>query len=102
MQKLLLTVALLSGLFVAYVDSRPTWDDAGITAVAIFLVSGLLTMLGYRRPWLLAIAVGVWIPLFEGGFTRNGASLLALVVAFLGAYAGWLLRTGFRKASSPA
>ena len=34
MQKLLVIVALALGLIIAYVDSRPTWDDAGITAGA--------------------------------------------------------------------
>src|SRR6185503_5658275 len=30
MQSILLAVAVLAGLFSAYVDSRPTWDDTGI------------------------------------------------------------------------
>jgi hypothetical protein len=32
-------VGLLAGALVGYVDSRPTWDDTGITAGAVFLVS---------------------------------------------------------------
>ena len=36
MQNLLLSVAVLAGLFSLYVDTRPTWDDTGI------LVGGLL------------------------------------------------------------
>src|SRR5689334_18066823 len=31
MQKILLAIAVIAGLFYAYVDSRPTWDDTGIT-----------------------------------------------------------------------
>src|SRR5512139_351729 len=29
MQKILLALAILMGLLIAYVDSRPTWDDTG-------------------------------------------------------------------------
>src|SRR5512133_1371723 len=53
MQNLLLAAAVLAGLFSAYVDSRPNWDDTGILAFGILIVSGLLTLFGYRRPWVI-------------------------------------------------
>src|SRR5574339_470079 len=46
-QKILLALAVLTGLFIAFVDSRPTWDDTGITVGAMLLSSGLFTLLGY-------------------------------------------------------
>jgi hypothetical protein len=49
--------------------------------------------IGPDRPWLWALAVGAWIPIYEIPSTRNYGSLLALVMAFVGAYAG----TGLRK-----
>lgn len=97
MQKLLLVIAALSGLFITYVDTRPTWDDAGITAGVILLVCGLIAVLGYRRPWLLALAVGMWIPLYGMFVTHNFGSVLALIIAFFGAYAGWFVRTGIDR-----
>ncbi len=104
MQKLLLVVAVLTGLFIAFVDSRPTWNDAGITVGAMLLSSGLLTLLGYRKPWLIALAVGVWMPLYETYLSQNFSlpgvfflPLFVLLVCFIGAYAGWAVHLGLRK-----
>ena len=97
MQKIVLAVALSVGGLIAYVDSRPTWDDTGVTALAILVVCGLLGLLAPKRPWLWALAVGLWIPLLGIAVTHNYGSLLALLIAFAGAYAG----TVIRKAVAP-
>jgi len=97
MQKILLAIAVAAGLFYAYVDSRPTWDDTGITVGVILLTCGLLALLGFQRPWLLALAVGIWIPLYEIITTHAYASIVALIIAFIGAYGGWAVRLGIRK-----
>jgi len=97
MQKILLGIAVLSGLFIAYVDSRPTWDDTGITAGAILLICGLIAVFGYRRPWLLALVVGGWITVYGLLFTQNYGAILALAIAFVGAYSGWAVRLGIDK-----
>jgi hypothetical protein len=47
-QKILLAIAVISGLVITYVDSRPTWDDTGITAGAILLVCGFIALMGYQ------------------------------------------------------
>src|SRR6185503_3469261 len=41
MQKMLFALAVLMGILIAFVDSRPTWDDTGITAGMMLLSSGL-------------------------------------------------------------
>jgi hypothetical protein len=97
MQKILLAIAVSAGLFFAYVDSRPTWDDTAITVGAVLLTSGLLALIGFQRPWLLALAVGLWIPLYEVTTMHVYASLVALVIAFIGAYVGWAVRLGINK-----
>jgi hypothetical protein len=102
MQKILLAVAALSGLFITYVDSRPTWDDTGITAGVILLLCGLIALIGFQRPWLLALVVGAWIPLYGILVTHNYASFLALIIAFAGAYAGWGVRRGLSRILHPA
>jgi hypothetical protein len=101
-QNLLLAVAVIAGLFSAYIDSRPTWDDTGILAFGILIVSGLITLLGYRRPWVIALAVGIWIPLHGIFITHNYGSILALVFAFVGAYGGWLVHLVIQKTLHPA
>jgi hypothetical protein len=108
-QKILFVLAILTGLFIAFVDSRPTWDDTGITAGAMLLSSGLFTLLGYRRPWLIALAIGLWTPLYETYLSHNirlpGVILFPLVVLLIstiGAYAGWAVRLGIRKTFHPA
>jgi hypothetical protein len=52
MSKVLLPIALGLGLLIAYVDSRPNWDDSGITALALLACSGLCGALEPNRPWL--------------------------------------------------
>ncbi len=104
MQKILLALAIMMGLFIAFVDSRPTWDDTGITAGMMLLSSGLLTLLGYRRPWLIALAISLWTPLYETYLSRDfhfpGVIFLpvfVLFIALVGAYMGWAARLGIRK-----
>lgn len=102
MQIFLLAVATISGLFFAWVDSQPTWDDTGVLAGAILLTCGAIGLLGGKRPWLAALLVGGWIPLRGLLVTHNSGSVLALVFALAGAYGGWALRAGVRKALHPA
>jgi len=87
----LLIAAVVVGLAIAWVDSRPTWDDTGITAGVVLLTSAVFGFVAPRRPWLWALAVGGMIPLL--GILRGGnfGSLLALIVALAGAYGGALV-----------
>ncbi len=102
MQKILLAAGVLFGLFAAWVDSRPTWDDTGILVGGLVLAASLLTLLGYRRPWLIALAVGIWIPLHDIYVSHDFALLVVLLFPFFGAYAGWAVRLGIRKMFHPA
>jgi len=85
-------LAVATGLVIAWVDSRPTWDDAGITAGMLFLTAALFSALRPSRAPVWAIAVGIWVPLLGIALHRNFGSLLALAVAFLGACAGATIR----------
>jgi hypothetical protein len=91
----LLAAAAVVGALIAFVNSRPTWDDAGITALAMFLAAQVFGLISPRRPWLWAIAVGIWIPALAVVRTSSVGSLTMLVVlAFplLGAYLGSAIR----------
>lgn len=102
MQNILLAIAVLAGLFSAFVDSRPAWDDTGILVGGLLLVSGLLTLLGHRRPWLIALAVGIWVPVYEIIKSHDFMMLVILLIPLIGAYGGWLVRLGIRKTFHPA
>jgi hypothetical protein len=102
MQNILLAFAVIAGLFSAYVDSRPNWDDTGILVGGLLLVSGLLTLLGHRRPWLIALAIGIWIPMYEIFATHDFMMLIVLLIPLIGAYGGWLMRLGIQKSFHPA
>lgn len=96
----LLLAAIVLGLLVAWVDSRPAWDDSGITAGMLFLTAALFGAIRPSRAPVWGMAVGVWVPLFGIIWHRNFGSLLALAVAFVGAYAGALARRFMAPASS--
>ena len=91
-----LVIALLLGMMIAYVDTRPNWDDTGITAGAIFLSAALFSALMPKRAWAWALAIGVWVPLLHIYYTGNYGSLIALIIAFVGAYSGYFTRKIFR------
>jgi len=90
---LLLAFALALGPAIAWVDSRPNWDDTGITAGVVFLVAALFGAISPRRAWLWALAIGGWIPVLGIASHRNYGTLIALAPAFIGAYIGAFLRS---------
>jgi hypothetical protein len=86
-----LAAALVAGRAIALVDAQPNWDDTGITAGAMTLVAGVFGLLGPERPWLWALAVGLWIPAYT--FVRAPAlatvpMLLVVIFPLAGAYMG--------------
>jgi hypothetical protein len=88
-------IALVFGLLIGWVDTRPTWDDAGITATAIFLVTATLGAAMPSRAWVWALAVGGCILLLNVLLNGNYGAGLALVIAFIGSYAGVMVRKAF-------
>jgi len=96
-QVMLLGCGVLAGILLAYVDSLPSWDDTGVLAGALVVTSGLLTLLGCRRPWLVALVVGIWIPLRVTYLSHDLRMLVVLLFPLIGAYAGWLVRLGISK-----
>ncbi len=92
----LAVVAVALGVSIAYMDSRPNFDDAGVTAAALLVSAGMLGIIGPRRPWLWAIGVGAWIPLQGMALTHDFTTLLVLLFPFAGAYLGRLVRTSLQ------
>jgi hypothetical protein len=95
-----LLVALATGIGVAvgFVDSRPSWDDTGVTAAMLLLASALVAGLSSRWPWLWALLVGAWVPILEIRGGSGLGSLSALPIAALGALAGYAVARAGRRA----
>ena len=99
-----LLIALAGGIAIAYVDSRPGWDDTGISAISMLLLAGLVTLATSLPPGLVALCVGVWIPAHALALSPGVHTLPMLAVLLfplVGAYAGSLgrrlLGRGFAK-----
>ncbi|MGH7682617.1 MAG: permease prefix domain 1-containing protein [Candidatus Eiseniibacteriota bacterium] len=92
-----LIAGAVMGLTIAYIDSRPNWDDTGVTAFALLASAGLLGFIAPRRPWLWGTAVGIWtMGAAVAGAPHSGFAAMAfiLILAFplLGAYGGAMAR----------
>ena len=88
----LFIIAVGLGVLIGWIDSRPTWDDAGITVGMVLVATAILGFAMPSRAWVWALAVGVWVPIWSILLNDSYAPAVALIVAFVGAYLGALLR----------
>ncbi|MET1232390.1 MAG: hypothetical protein ABWY52_06030 [Candidatus Limnocylindrales bacterium] len=86
---LAVVAAITGGLAIAWIDSRPGWDDTAISAGLLLLAAGLAAALSGRRPGLWAALVGLPTPLVEIARGGDPAALAALAFAALGAAVGY-------------
>lgn len=84
----LVLVALMVGLLIGWMDTRPNWDDTGITVGLIVIACVLLGLVRPHRAWLWALAVGGWVPALNIALYHTYGSVGALAFAFAAAYAG--------------
>ncbi len=89
---ILLLLAFVLGLVIGWVDTRPTWDDTGITVGAVLIVAAGFGLMMRTRAWVWGMAVGSGTPLLNIALHGSLAALVALPVAFLGSYAGAFVR----------
>jgi len=82
-------LSVIFGISIAWIDSRPTWDDTAITVFMVLITAFACGFIASRKPWLIALLVSIWIPLAGIILTQNAGGILALVPAFAGAYAGY-------------
>jgi len=92
MDRFILPIAIVCGLAIRWVDTRPSWDDTGVTAFALLATASVLALIAPRRVWLWALAVGVWIPLHAISTNGDWRMLLVMLFPLAGAYAGLGIR----------
>jgi hypothetical protein len=88
--------AIAAGIAFAFIDSRPQWDDAGVLAVAMLVTGAFAGLIAPRRPWLLGLCIGIWIPahaIARAVDVMSFAMLIVLAFPIVGAYAGSIFRT---------
>jgi hypothetical protein len=93
----LLVVATAAGLAIAWIDTRPTWDDTGVTTLLLVVSAALVAAASGRRPWLWGLLIGVWIPLVEIPAGGSQGSFLATVFALVGAFFGSSIAGAYRR-----
>jgi hypothetical protein len=90
-------LATAFGATIAWIDVQPNWNDTGITALMIFISSLFCGYRANQKPWIIALIIGLWAPIFSMLTTQNFGAFLSLIPAFIGAYIGYL----FRKIINP-
>lgn len=83
-------LALAAGLLLAVYDLRT--DDSGIEVGLLLITAVLLTALAPMRWWIIALCVGLPIPLAELTVAHSSlppAGVAALVVTIVGALIGF-------------
>ena len=93
-------LGLIAGIAIAFRDLRA--DDVQLAVGLIILAAALCALVAGRLTWLVAIAVGVGVPLVRGwaASTKHPVLyessmiglLLPFIPAFLGAYAAAFVR----------
>jgi len=83
-----LLAALATGLWLVRVEANPRFDDMGILAGLIVLISGALSAIRPRAALIIAALLGLPIPVVEMIRNDNYAALAALAFALGGAFAG--------------
>ena len=87
-----LVLSIIVGLLIAWNDSRPNWDDTGISVFLLIAAAAIFAFLARKKPWLIALSVGIWIPLFSFINNHGFKILLVFIPAFIGAYIGYFAR----------
>jgi hypothetical protein len=88
LDRIMLLLAAGIGTAIGYVDSRPTWDDTGITVGVIVLTAATLAAVRPRSAWLVGFCVGLPVVLFNLAAHGGVASVAALAIGLVGAGLG--------------
>ena len=94
-------LALVAGIFLASYDLRT--DDTGIELGLLLIASVTLAALAPKRWWLIALCVGLPIPIVEvavAQMTMPPAGVVALAVTIVGALIGFAIARASRTSAA--
>jgi hypothetical protein len=94
-------LALLAGVLLASYDLRT--DDTAIELGLLLIASVAFAALAPRRWWLVALGVGLPIPIVEIGVAHSAlppAGVVALAVTLLGALIGFAIARAWRTSAA--
>ena len=95
-------LALVVGVAIAYVDSRATWDDAGVTAAALFITSAVLAAVSPRAAWVIGIVVGLPVLAFNIALHGNFGASMGIIVSLVGAGVGYFIGKAIGRREMPS
>jgi hypothetical protein len=87
-----LVVSIIAGVLIAMMDTSPNWDDTGVTVGAILLITFVARATRPDFAWLWALIIGGLVLGFNLVLKPGYGAAIALVFAFVGAYAGSFMR----------
>lgn len=104
-------LALFLGLLIAFIDQQG--DDPQLTVLLLLTFGLFLGMLQHAKPWRWALLISVLVPLTSvlrvavekraDAFVGQGVfAMITLVPAYVGVYAGRMIHSAKRGASSPS
>lgn len=94
---LVTVTAAVAGSVIGYVDSRPGWDDTGVTAGALLLVAAGLAALRPGTGVVIGVLVGMPVVVFNAVRQGNYGSGVALATALVGAGIGIVIGKVVRR-----
>jgi hypothetical protein len=87
-ERIILIFALVSGLIIAWIDTRPHWDDTGVTIGLLLLTSTICGAWSRSLSWLWGLIIGGIVFTANAAMSGNYESIVAVIVAIVGAYIG--------------
>ena len=88
-------LAAAFGLFIGWIDTRPTWDDAGMTAGFILLTAAIVGAISPRRVWILGLTIGGGVTAMNIALHHSYAASVSLLIGLAGSWLGVGLRRVF-------
>lgn len=87
---LLLILSIIAGSAIGWIDSRPNWDDTGVTVGLIIISTAIMGGIMPEHAWLWGLVTGGIVSAMDIMLAANYGSLLAVAFAISGAYLGLL------------